>query len=105
MTDGLVVYADGQVRLNAIDLDRADVVLALLHANAATTLDLPDLATRLVVNGTGLGDERPLNLAATLLVYGTGRRPTHPIAGDVLVLGLTPDGDPTDVRDDLLSLF
>jgi hypothetical protein len=105
MTGALILYADGSVRYNDLDLDRDDVVRALLDAPQTADLDLDDLRLRLVFDGLGLGVERPLNLAATILVYGTGRRPTHPIVGDVLVLGLTVDGDATDVPDDLLDLF
>jgi hypothetical protein len=106
MTFVLVLYAeDAEVRLVDVDVDRRDVLLGLLDTDAFSTYNFPELGSQLLLDDHGLRKKKPVNLAATMLIYGSGRRPLYPFLGDVILLGLTVDGETSDPPEDLLYLF
>lgn len=105
MTEVILLYADGDVRAIDLDPSRGDVLRNLTGATTLGTINLRELGLTLWIDDEGLLRDLPLNLAGTLLVWGTGRRPVHPVVGTVVVVGLTHDGGYVDVPDDLLSLF
>lgn len=105
--NALIVYADGSIYLNDLDVDRVDVLLDVIAASSDSveTVDLPDLSLRVILDPLGRSEGRGLNPWATGLLYGSGRRPMHAIVGDVILVGVTADGAAADVPDDLLALF
>ena len=103
MSGVLIAYADGAIYADDLDLDREEIVLHTITGSDLGILDLDRLRLRILYDA-GPWD-RPFNLTATLLLYGSGRRPAHPVRGDVLIVGLDADGAPTDAPDDLADMF
>jgi len=101
----LLLYVDGSVYQAEVDLTRRDVLREILAGATIETIEIPDLGISMLVDGTALVEGLGLNPWATALLYGAGRRPAHPVAGDAILTGLTVDGEPTDAPDDLVGLF
>lgn len=102
----LLITDQGDVYAPDVDTSRIDVFRDLVDSiDDAARLDFPELGLSAFYDTHGLRDGRHMNLPATTLLYGSGRRPVHALTGPVVLLGLTVDGDTVDVPDDLLSLF
>jgi hypothetical protein len=79
------------------------VIRELLDADATQQIDLASLNLRLLF-ALDRADRR-MNLPISLLAYGAGQPVFHAIRGTVLALGTDADNYPTDVPDELLTLF
>jgi hypothetical protein len=105
MTSALAFHADGEVRHLDLDLERADLLHSVLGTGQTDVFRLPELGCAILYDELSLVANTRLNLPVSLLLYGSRRRPLHPLHGPVLIVGLTGDDLLTDVPDDLLHLF
>ncbi len=103
----LILCENGDVREFDLDPTRVDIMRTILDTPTIETIDLPEIGVSIVFDGLPSADARRFNLAGTMLLVGASRRGSvvHPLRGDLLLVGITVDGDLADVSDRLLALF
>jgi hypothetical protein len=104
VTTALVLYPDGEIREIDVDTTRTDVLLSYLDASTFDVIRIHAHAI-LLVDRFATRDVAPLNMYASFLVFAARPGPFHGVNGATVLFGLDPDGEWTDVPDDLLGLF